>query len=133
MAKSKLFEVEQKFPLLETAPLRSRLDSLKISLSEPETQVDTYLAHPCRDFARTDEALRIRRVGDAEWITYKGPRQGQVAKTRREIELPLAPVPAAQEPHLGLLLELGFTRVAEVRKTRRRFQFRWQVVVSLLL
>ena len=27
---------------------------------------------------------------------------------------------------MGLLLELGFTRVAEVRKTRRRFQFQWQ-------
>ena len=28
------------------------------SISEPQTEADLYLAHPARDFAQTDEALR---------------------------------------------------------------------------
>ena len=44
---------------------------------------------PCRDFAQTDEALRIRTVGDTSFVTYKGPKLDATTKTRRELELPL--------------------------------------------
>lgn len=46
-------------------------------------QVDAYLNHPSRNFAQTGEAFRIRRVGDANAITYKGPKLAGPTKTRR--------------------------------------------------
>ena len=51
-------------------------------------QEDTYFSHPARDFAVTNEAFRIRRLGDENRITYKGPRRSGPTKTREEIEIP---------------------------------------------
>jgi adenylate cyclase, class 2 len=82
-------------------------------------QVDRYFNHPARDFAKTDEALRLRRVGAANFITYKGPKLDPTTKTRREIELPLPPGAAEAEGFSELLVALGFRPVSEVRKTRR--------------
>jgi len=89
-------------------------------------QVDQYFAHPVRDFARTDEALRIRRVGEHNVITYKGPKIDATTKTRREIELPLAAGGEAAEEFAELLVALGFRPVATVRKTRTAYALTWQ-------
>jgi adenylate cyclase, class 2 len=117
------YEVEQKFPLADPAAVEQRLRELAGAFSEPVEQVDRYFAHPARDFAKTDEALRIRRVGEQNFITYKGPRLDATTKTRREIELPLAAGAAAAEQFAELLTALGFRRVAEVRKLRRKACF----------
>ena len=55
------YEVEMKFPVAEMAGLESKLARLGATVAASQTEVDTYFAHPSRDFARTDEALRIRR------------------------------------------------------------------------
>ena len=60
--------------------------ALAARFHDPAEQVDRYFAHPCRDFARTDEALRLRRDGDDVAITWKGPRIDAATKTRRESE-----------------------------------------------
>ena len=117
------YEVEQKFPVADAAAAEQRLQALAGTFSEPVEQVDRYFAHPARDFAKTDEALRIRRVGEANFITYKGPRLDATTKTRREIELPLASGGPAAEDFAELLTALGFRRVAEVRKRRRKAGF----------
>ena len=39
----------------------------------------------CRDFAKTDEAIRIRK-SDKCYLTYKGPKLGGEVKAREEIE-----------------------------------------------
>ena len=52
-------------------------------------QIDCYYAHPVRDFAASDEALRLRQVGENNYITYKGPKLDTTTKTRREIEISL--------------------------------------------
>ena len=115
-----MYEVELKFPLVNVAAVEAALGRLSAKARPPIDQADIYFAHPSRDFAHTDEALRLRREGDAVAITWKGPRLGQEAKTRREIELPLAgsAVAAGAEPTLaawGELLEArGFRRVWEV-------------------
>ena len=44
-------------------------------------QTDEYLNHPCRDFAETDEALRLRRDSRGK-ITYKGPKIGTAYQPR---------------------------------------------------
>jgi len=128
------FEVEQKFPVSDLPALEARLIALGASISEPVVEVDVYYAHPVRDFAKTDEALRIRRRAGASLITYKGPKIDATTKTRREIELPLAPTEGSAAAWAGLLKTLSFTEIAEVRKSRRKADLPWQgrrVEVSL--
>ena len=62
-------EVEQKYRIADRSAIVSSVASLRAIAEPAVTQVDTYYAHPARDFAVTDEALRIRRVGAANFIT----------------------------------------------------------------
>ncbi len=89
-------------------------------------QSDLYFAHPARDFAQTDEALRIRRVGQHNFVTYKGPKIDQTTKTRREIELDLPAGDRGAADFQSLFEQLGFRTVAEVRKHRRTWLLDWQ-------
>lgn len=114
-----MLEVEQKFLLDVPEITRTRLEMLHIEWHPEIEQVDRYFNHPGRDFAVTDEALRIRSVGGQNWITYKGPKLGELTKTRRELELPLADGPEWPAEYGELLAALGFRAVREVRKTRR--------------
>lgn len=127
-----MYEVELKYPLGDTAAeVRSALAGLGARFRPAVEQCDRYFSHPSRDFARTDEALRLRREGAAVAITWKGPRLGTAGKTRREIELPLAPAdaraPAAAtlESFTELLEALGFHRVREVSKVRLPARLPW--------
>jgi adenylate cyclase class 2 len=119
------YEVEQKFRLADRAALASRLTDLGATLGSAIAQVDRYFAHPARDFARTDEALRIRSVGAENWVTYKGPKIDSATKTRRELELPIEPAEAGAARFAELLAALGFTPVATVRKWRRTAIVPW--------
>lgn len=119
------YEVEQKYPLENVDLVRQKLEALGSTFSAPMEQVDRYFAHPARDFAETDEALRIRSVGDTNCVTYKGPKIDQTTKTRREIELPL---PGGQENSAEfeeLFTVLGFQPVATVSKQRRTAEIEW--------
>jgi len=132
-----LYEVELKFPVDDMRAIEQRLVALSARFHDPEDQTDHYFAHPCRDFARTDEALRLRQHGNGAAITWKGPRIDTATKTRREIELPLtaAPSPLGAGGHpvemtLGrwreLLEALGFRSVLAVSKRRRPARVLWQ-------
>ena len=110
------YEVEQKFPVDDLAAFESRAQSLGIHFGEPVRQIDTYFAHPSRDFAKTDEALRTRSIGDQHFITYKGPRIDSETKTRKELELPLA---TTATEFSAILQAVGFQQVSSVRKSRR--------------
>jgi len=114
------FEVEQKFPVDDLAVVETGLRARGAEIGPPVVEVDRYFNHPARDFAQTDEAVRIRRKGDQYRITYKGPKIDATTKTRREIELPLTGGEGTVEAWSELLAALGFRRVGEVRKTRRR-------------
>ena len=131
-----MYEVEIKFPVADPRAVEARLVALYARFRDPVEQVDRYFAHPCRDFARTDEALRLRRDGDNVAITWKGPRIDAATKTRREIELPLAAAVDPADPRhpadatirqWGELLEsLGFRPVLTVAKRRRPARVPWQ-------
>src|SRR5262245_19850499 len=116
------YEVEQKHRVADLASLVSKLQERGSQFEKPIRQSDTYYAHPCRDFAKTDEALRIRTVSDASFVTYKGPKLDTTTKTRREIELPLDPDDRDGSQFASLLEALGFKRVAIVSKHRRPFR-----------
>jgi adenylate cyclase class 2 len=121
-----LYEVEQKYRLADRAAVESELASLSATWQSPQRQVDLYFAHPSREFAKTDEALRIRTIGDEAFVTYKGPKVGKIAKTRQELELPLGDAQSGARQFALLLEALGFKRVAEVAKTRTPGTLDWQ-------
>ena len=120
------YEVEVKFRVTEAETFEAAVAGLGGSFGEPVSQIDQYFAHPARYFAETDEALRIRSVGELNFITYKGPKIDATTKTRREIELPMEGGEAGRQRFGELLEALGFEPVAEVRKRRRKTQLRWQ-------
>lgn len=118
-----MLEIEQKFLLADEAAataLVTRLIELGAVVASPISQADTYYNHPSRDFAQTDEALRVRTVGKQSFITFKGPKLGTVTKTRFELELPLADQTA--DGWAVILTKLGFVEVATVRKQRTAYQ-----------
>jgi adenylate cyclase class 2 len=119
-------EIEQKFPVVDLSQVRQMLESLGAAFEPPVNQVDCYFHHPQRDFATTDEALRLRRIGEENCITYKGPKIDAETKTRRELELPLEPGQKAFDSWAELLEILGFERVREVSKSRTPGSIHWE-------
>jgi adenylate cyclase class 2 len=126
------YEVELKFPLedgtneVDLEALFVHLDSLGASQHTRVKQRDTYFAHPSRDFAETDEALRIRCVDEQNCITYKGPIVDSLAKTRHEIEVEFATGHESAKDVSDILEHLGFTPVRTVVKMRTPYQLKWE-------
>ena len=125
-----MYEVEMKFRLADPETFEAEaLQRFGVRFGMPRIEEDLYFQRVSRDFRETGEALRLRRIDSALWITYKGPRRDKVVKTREEIELPLlAPgeeVPAGErkEAWIRLLVRLGYEPFAEIAKTRRCASF----------
>ncbi|WP_251330147.1 class IV adenylate cyclase [Haloplanus pelagicus] len=115
-----MYEVELKVRASHEA-VRERLKTLGAERVGAVRQVDTYYDAPHRDFAETDEALRIRREaadGTSETVvTYKGPLVESASKTRREVETGVA-----DADHMDSILDaLGFSPAAVVEKERERY------------
>jgi len=106
--------------------VRRRYEFLRRELHE-----DFYYRHPCRDFSKTDEALRIRVKrfdGHFEaFMTYKGPKLDEESKTREEIEVELT----EPEVHAQILKKLGFTEVLKVVKKREKYFVEKGIVITL--
>jgi len=96
-----------------------------------EYHEDTYYQHPCRDFSKTDEALRIRIRrfnGHFEaFLTYKGPKIDSVSKTREEIEVQIND----PDEHARILEALGFTEVLTVEKIREKYYVEKGITLTL--
>ena len=78
---------------------------------------DIYLNHPNRDFAVTDEALRIRRADDKLVLSYKGAKIDGETKTRLELESNIG------EEMLEILMCLGFKKIYTVEKQRTFYEY----------
>jgi adenylate cyclase class 2 len=114
-----MYEVELKVRATHDA-VRDRLAALDAESLGTVTQVDTYYDAPHRDFAETDEALRIRREssdGTTARITYKGPLVEDASKTRREVETSVEDGDRLDD----ILESLGFAPAAVVEKERERY------------
>ncbi len=77
-------------------------------------QVDRYFNAPDRDFAETDEALRIREMNNEYYLTYKGPKLDNETKSRKELETGIK----NDGVMTSILQELGFSEVLKVEKDR---------------
>jgi pantoate--beta-alanine ligase len=129
-----MLEIEQKYHSADFAALEPRLTDLGAGPPEEHVEADSYFNAPDRDFVRTGEAFRLRRVGEANYFTYKGPKQAGPVKTRPELEIPLPPGDESAQQFTALLTHLGFRFVAVVRKRRRSYTLRrgaWDLTVCL--
>ena len=113
-----MLEVEMKFPAADFAALEKTLADWGAERAETRADADHYFNAPDRDFARTDEALRLRCIGAANYVTYKGPKRDAQTKTRTEIEVPLAEGDSVARDFSALLTHLGYRPVAVVHKQR---------------
>ena len=129
----KTVEVEMKFVTSNLADVRRKLVSKGAEFVGHGQQHDEYFAHPNRDFAITDEALRIRTYNQVQILTYKGPKTAGHAKIREELEAVLQGS-AAQSAMREILLRLGFaplTTVSKQRQSLRIHQHGWELYVEL--
>jgi len=111
------YEVEVKARIPDSEHLTKVLSFVSSwQRGESVVQEDVYLSHPCRDFSKTDEALRVRRVGGKWYLTYKGPKLDTASKTREEVEIRTSP--RIRE----ILSKLGFSEVARVVKRRTAYR-----------
>jgi adenylate cyclase class 2 len=117
-----MLEIEMKFPVADFAGLLQRLAGMPAEAAAPLQEADHYFNAPDRDFAKTDEALRVRRVGEKNFVTYKGPRIDTQTKTRKEIEVPIGDGTVHAEAFCDVLVHLGYRPVAVVRKRRRIYR-----------
>lgn len=119
-----MLEIELKCPVANFDDVRQRLAEWGAAADDPIEEADHYYNAPDRDFARTDEAFRLRRVGAANRLTYKGPRQAGPAKSRTEIEVGLASGAETATQLCQLVEHLGYRPVAVVHKRRTCYHVR---------
>ena len=114
-----LYEVELKYAVSDMTQLLEKLGRFGLCFGDAVEEHDTFYRHPAKDFAVTDECLRIRRQAGDYIITYKGPKVDRETKTRREIELFLTDHAKTAKQWDQLLQALGFRVAAELKKMRR--------------
>ncbi len=112
-----MLEIEFKSACGDLSAVKRKIMELGGTFQKTETEEDHYFAHPARDFARTDEALRVRSAGGKYYLTYKGPKLGGPAKTRLEHQVAVA----SGEETEKILHQLGFGHLGTVRKTRQLY------------
>ncbi|MDD3043437.1 MAG: class IV adenylate cyclase [Methanosarcinaceae archaeon] len=111
-----MIEIEVKVRAEHTR-IRPFLEMIGAEKVKVEEQSDTYFAAPYRDFAKTDEALRIRTLDGKSILTYKGPKLDTVSKSRKEFETFVE-----EENSVQILHALGFSEAGAVRKVREVFR-----------
>jgi len=117
-----MYEVEVKVAA-DLTTVGERLEGLGAEQTGDVVQVDTYYDAPHREFAETDEALRVRRErrdGETEArITYKGPLVDAESKSREEHETGVDNGETADR----IFERLGFEPAATVRKDRLFYRY----------
>jgi adenylate cyclase class 2 len=103
--------------------LIAQLTGWGASLTQSRTDIDTYFNAPDRDLKSFDEAFRLRRIGQTNCLTYKGPKRDAETKTRREIEIPLGDGEEVAAETEQLLLALRYQLLVVVRKQRQVYRF----------
>ncbi len=115
-----MIEVEVKAKINSFKQMEDKLDELGAVKSKEEFQEDIYFASPIVDFGQTDEALRIRTTNNNTFITYKGPKLNDKAKTRKEVEMTIENADKAKD----IFEEVGFKAARVVRKNRQYYTYR---------
>ncbi len=115
-----MLEIEIKAYCDNHEDIIAKINSLGGEFIAALSERDIYYSHPCRDFAETDEAFRIRTENGRNILTYKGPKLGRKTKSRIEKETVFDDL----DSMTGIVESLGFGRVEEVIKTRTVYRIR---------
>lgn len=125
-----MIEVEVKAKIKDFNSVKKMLNEISAEKSHVEHQKDSYFNSPIKDFAKTDEALRIRKVNVNNkvkiFITYKGPKIDAQSKTREEIEVGIED----SEKVAKIFEHLGFKKVATIVKNRTIYNLN-EYIISL--
>ena len=116
-------EVEIKLKVHNKEQLEHSLKQQGFTAVRLVVETDTYYTAVHHDFAKLDEALRIRTVKDqisgkeTAVITFKGAKLDQVSMTRQELETEVGDAKTARK----ILESIGFQPVIPVEKQRQYF------------
>ena len=117
-----MIEVEVKAKIDNFEDIKVKLDQINAIKTKTEKQIDRYFNSPVKDFAETDEALRIRETITEDshnlFITYKGPKIDKKSKTREEVEMKIEDSDKCSR----IFENLGFKEVRTVKKNREYFK-----------
>lgn len=119
-----MIEVEVKAKINNFKNMKEKLNTIGAKKIKDENQKDIYFNSPIVDFAKTDEALRIRQTKTKNkintFITYKGSKLNELSKTREEIEMVIEDVEKAR----NIFKKIGFKEVRTVEKNREYFNYK---------
>ncbi len=123
-----MIEVEIKCPISDPEGVAEQLvKKVNAKFIKTVFQKDIYLQHPSKNFAETDEALRIRDSDEGIQLTYKGPKIDALSKTREEL--------CVYVDNFGTILKIfervGFFPVAKVNKSRRIFHIEGNISAAI--
>ncbi len=113
-------EIEAKMAVPDLDAIRDRLRQLGAQPAGRNLETNTFFDTEDRSLLAADEGLRLRRnvnvaSGAQEHvITYKGPRQHGVLKSREEVEVTVQ----GSEGAVTLLERLGYVRMLAFEKRR---------------
>jgi len=114
-----MYEVEVKARVINPSSVSEYLKQRGFSERKFEVK-DYYFNHPCRDFAKSDEELRLRIEKDGSHtrilLTYKGPSLRGDRSIREEIEIPINSMDLVK-----ILKKLGF--LVDLVKEKRGIVF----------
>jgi adenylate cyclase class 2 len=120
-----MLEIEIKSKISSPPEIEKKIIDLGGKFYKEVFEEDLYFNHPGRDFSKTDEALRLRKVEGKYFLTYKGPKLDKLTKTREEFNLEVSDWESALE----IFKSLGFNEVSSVEKERRIFKIRDYLVM----
>lgn len=122
-----MLEIEIKVRVPDLQPIRERILASGAPLLGEGVEFDAYYNSPERNFAESDEALRLRKADDYALLTYKGPKIGAGSfKAREELNIRVESL----ETMDTLLQRIGFQKTAAVRKYRESYRI-GQATVTL--
>ena len=122
-----MIEVEAKYEIKDPKYIERRLLDLGAVYVGEEYEEDYYFQHPCRDFMKTDEALRVRKAMNRIELTYKGPKISSLTKSRVEVNVGVGDLDSI----IALLEKLGFKKAFIVRKHRKKYILSDEIKISI--
>jgi adenylate cyclase class 2 len=112
-------EIEAKLKVDSLQDVERKLSEVGAEFVEEQLQTDTYFDDAGAVLKSSDRALRLRRqrAGRKEktFLTYKGAKEKNDFKKRREIEIEVGDADSAEK----LLLALGYEKALVFEKKRR--------------
>lgn len=113
-----MLEIELKVSVPALDPIRDRLVRLNARPGGRVHEHDRYYNAPHRDFATTDEAVRVRYTDDHAVVTYKGPKIKKFGlKAREELNFAVE----SGDVFETMLTRLGFVLTTDVNKWRETY------------